>query len=374
MPRQGFERFAGFHRPRVRARLRRRWRSAGSTTRSRTTARCIEMGDAPSRYTATVGCGTYLPRVALAELLMQIGRRRRRRASCSTACLNEHPGLLRHRAPLRDGAAAQRAPTPTPSSPRSRSGSPCSPPPSGSCSGTALYECGASEQAERQFRLVLERQPHSAQSRVALGETLLSLAPLRRGRRARPRKCPTTTRLRQSPAAPSCSAGSSAARHRRREDRVVPRASAQACRLPSASCSRAGPPAGAASRSSASCRLAGIALLEVILEALLRVQEFKAFEMLVPLLERSELRQREQRELLGAMYLRRGFLQSAAKEWMAVCALQPDPRALVGLARVSLAHGLPDDAVVFATEALALEPGNVDAGAIAASARQAAAA
>ena len=74
------------------------------------------------------------------------------------------------------------------------------------------------------------------------------------------------------------------------------------------------------------------------------------------------------------MYLRRGFLQSAAKEWMDVCAAAPDPRALVGLARVALAHGLPDDAVVFATEALALEPGNLDASAIAVSARQAAAA
>src|SRR5581483_4111105 len=31
---------------------------------------CMEMGDAPSRYTATVGCGTYLPRIALAELAL----------------------------------------------------------------------------------------------------------------------------------------------------------------------------------------------------------------------------------------------------------------------------------------------------------------
>ena len=49
-------------------------------------------------------------------------------------------------------------------------------------------------------------------------------------------------------------------------------------------------------------------------------------------------------------------------------------RALVGLARVALAHGLPDDAMVFATEALALEPGNADASAILSSGRHAAAA
>ena len=30
--------------------------------------RCIQMGDAPSKYTATEGCGTYLPRISLAEI------------------------------------------------------------------------------------------------------------------------------------------------------------------------------------------------------------------------------------------------------------------------------------------------------------------
>ena len=100
-----------------------------------------------------------------------------------------------------------------------------------------------------------------------------------------------------------------------------------------------------------------LALLSTILEALLRVQEFKAFETLVPLLEQSQLPRREQRELLASMYLRRGFLASAAQEWMDVCAEQPDCRALVGLARVAVGHGLPEDAAVFASEALALEPG-----------------
>ena len=40
--------------------------------------------------------------------------------------------------------------------------------------GTALYEAGAAQAAEGQFRLVLERQPHSSRARVALGEALLS--------------------------------------------------------------------------------------------------------------------------------------------------------------------------------------------------------
>jgi hypothetical protein len=61
------------------------------------------------------------------------------------------------------------------------------------------------------------------------------------------------------------------------------------------------------------------------------------------------------------MYLRFGFLQSAAREWMAVCEDAPDPRALVGLARVALAHGQPADASTFAAHALALDPNSMAA-------------
>ncbi len=49
--------------------------------------RCIEMGDAPRRYTATLGSGSYLPRLQLAELRRSQRRTRRRRLGCSsTAC------------------------------------------------------------------------------------------------------------------------------------------------------------------------------------------------------------------------------------------------------------------------------------------------
>jgi hypothetical protein len=96
--------------------------------------------------------------------------------------------------------------------------------------------------------------------------------------------------------------------------------------------------------------------LATILEALLQVQEFKAFEVAVALLNRSELPRREQHELLGAVYLRRGFLASAAEEWMAVCNEQPDARALLGLAQVAVGHGLVQDAMTFAAEALKLDP------------------
>ena len=54
--------------------------------------RCIEMGDAPSRYGPTVGSGTFLPRIALAELHLQRGELEAARELLDW-CVTEHPGL-----------------------------------------------------------------------------------------------------------------------------------------------------------------------------------------------------------------------------------------------------------------------------------------
>jgi tetratricopeptide (TPR) repeat protein len=101
-----------------------------------------------------------------------------------------------------------------------------------------------------------------------------------------------------------------------------------------------------------------IPLLEVTLEALLRVQDFEVFELLLGLLERTTLDKREQRQLLAEMYLRRGFLASAAEEWMAICQEQPDVRALLGLGQIAQAQGMSQEAIDFAAAALAHEPEN----------------
>ena len=68
------------------ARARRRRRRA-----ARCYERCIEMGDAPSRYTATVGMGTFLPTIALAELHARARRDRPRPSRCSSAASASTP-------------------------------------------------------------------------------------------------------------------------------------------------------------------------------------------------------------------------------------------------------------------------------------------
>jgi hypothetical protein len=92
------------------------------------------------------------------------------------------------------------------------------------------------------------------------------------------------------------------------------------------------------------------------LEALLRVQEFQAFGVLAGVAERIALPLRQRRELMARMYLRRGFLESAADEWIAAVQEAPDAAAFVGLSQVALARGLDEDARMFADEALRLDP------------------
>jgi hypothetical protein len=102
-----------------------------------------------------------------------------------------------------------------------------------------------------------------------------------------------------------------------------------------------------------------------MLEALLRVEAFDAFGALLPVAERLQLPWRERREALATMYLRRGFLESAADEWIAVCQTAgPDARALAGLAHVAYLRDMGEDARLFAEEALGLDASNPTARAI----------
>jgi len=67
------------------------------------------------------------------------------------------------------------------------------------------------------------------------------------------------------------------------------------------------------------------------------------------------------REVLARMYLRRGYIDSAADEWLASANEQPSARAFVGLAQVAVARELAEDAVVFAQHALTLDPASGEA-------------
>lgn len=319
--------------------------------------RCIEMGDAPGGYTATVGTGTYRPTISLAEI--HSGRGDHAAAvALLDPCLQQHPDFFGIVLPLASAMLADGA-EPDAVVARVEQHVGDLSPTFRYLLATALYEQGEATAAERQYRLLLERQPSNGSARVALAEALLSqrrwedaaaeAAALPDGEphAAAARRSELFGRLAGGDAA-GAAAALAAARELEpgdrelfsawialasgREQRVAP--------LPEAS----------------------VPLLVVTLEALLRVEEVDLFGQLVVLMERMPLAPRERRELLADMYLRRGYLASAAEEWMAVCSDDPgDVRALVGIAQAAAAQGMTEEALDFAREAHAIDPDDVRA-------------
>jgi tetratricopeptide (TPR) repeat protein len=334
--------------------------------------RCIEMGDAPRRYTATVGSGSYLPRLYLADLRRARGEHEQA-AELLEQCLREHPeftgsvlpyasALLAAGAEADAVVAALERHLPDPS------------PAALFMLGTALFEGGATAAAETQFRAVLARHPHSSRARVALGEALLAQ------RRYADAASVAAELSSDDPLAVIACRTELFARIAGADGRAGPTIEAALERARAAAM-----PAGeidlftawhelaSGGESAIALSAEAVPLLAVMLEALLRVQEFELFEVLLGLLARTPLRARERRELLAEMYLRRGFAASAAEEWMAVCSEQPDADALLGLARVAAVRGMPREASEFAAAALSHEPENRAAASLLSEAQAAAA-
>jgi tetratricopeptide (TPR) repeat protein len=349
--------------------------------------RCIEMGDAASRYTSTLGSGTYLPSIHLAEL-------RRARGEDDAAiellerCLREHPRFVGSVLPYASALLASGAQAAAVVE-KLEQQLPDLPPAARFMLATALYEGGATAAAETQFRAVLARQPHSSRARVALGEALL--AQRRYGEAADVASGlagddPLAVIARRSELFARLAGGDADGAQRALESaraagmpgseldlfatwRALAAAAATA---PEQAMALREPVATSPSLSEATApplSEQAVAPLEVMLEALLRVHDFEGFEVLLGALKHTPLEPRERRELLAEMYLRRGFAASAAQEWMAVCEQEPDVRALVGLARVAAIRGMPHEAGDFAAAALARDPDNALAASLLSQAR-----
>jgi tetratricopeptide (TPR) repeat protein len=323
---------------------------------------CIAMGDAPTRYGPHLGVGTYLPRLALAELAVADGRAADA-LELLRWCAAEHPEFAGAMRPfiallLASGAAAGDA-----IAELERLAGELTPAVRYEVA-EALHGAGEPAAAEEQFRQVLASKPTSCAARIGLAEALLSQ-----------RRYGEVAAL-----AAEVPAGDELAASARRTEliaRILDKDNGRARSLLAAAAAAglaaeelevfagwemlvSGAPAPALAATVAP-------VLTVLMDVLLRIGDYKAFEVFVGLLHASRVPPREQRELLARLYLKRGFLQSAAKEWMDVCAVAPDDRALVGLARVAAAHGLPEDAQTFAAEALALNPRSAEARALAGS-------
>ena len=222
--------------------------------------------------------------------------------------------------------------------------------------GTALYERGFAAEAEEQFRDVVKAQPHSGPARAALVESLLYQR----------RYAEAAAEAKQVPPDDPIAAtvvrselfALLLARDLDATPAAIERAHLAGLAPHDISLYSAWLAQQRGDRSVAAIPAAAVPLLELMLESLLRVQDFENFELLAALYQQTPLPERERRERLAQMYLRRGFVKSAAREWLAVCEDKPDVHALVGLTHVALASGQPANAQVFAAQALALDPTN----------------
>ncbi|HEV7751470.1 MAG TPA: glycosyltransferase [Baekduia sp.] len=311
--------------------------------------RCIAMGDAPSKYSATVGAGTFHARNLLAELLIAAGRLEDAETHLAHV-LDHHPAfigavepyarvLLRRGTPAAEVAALIRLKVPDPT------------PGQRFLIAVPFYEVGAIAEAETELRGVLDAQPGAHAARVALAEALLSQGRLDEAADAAlevPADAPHGPAAARTALFARLAAGASAP--------LVDSAFAYAA---SAGLDSAALAAFAAWRGGdgAPDQVSGAAapLVATMLEALARLEDFDGFERLASVVERLTLPWREQRELLAGVYLRRGFYESAAQEWIGTVERQgPDERSMLGLAQLAELQGLHEDAQLMRDEAATL--------------------
>jgi tetratricopeptide (TPR) repeat protein len=298
---------------------------------------CLERGDAPSRYSPTAGSGSFLALVRLAEL--ERARDPERAEGLLRRCLAEHPSYLGSVLPLAAAMIARGAPAGQVIA--EIEGAVAEPTPSVRFMlATALYEAGEAAAAEPLYAAVVEAQPSNGGARLALVETLLS-----------------TRRYAEAADAAAAVADDdafavAAARSElfarvlasSASDDAITRAARRELPAPELDLFAA----WSASTPFPTLDPTVVDSLATMLEALLRVEEFEAFEALLPALAATGLPGRRRHSILAEIYLRRGYLESAADEWVASCEEDgPDVEALGGLARVATARGLTEDAEVF---------------------------
>ena len=313
--------------------------------------RCLELGDAPSRYSATVGCGTHFALVALADV-------RRAQGDLAAAeellrrCLAEHPRFLGVVEPLATVLLA-RGVVPGEVVRTLHEGVEDLSPSARFLLAVPLYEQGAIAEAEAELRGVLAARPRVHQARVALAEALLSQDRLEEAAQEAakvPAEAPCAAAAARTAAFAALAAGQQADLGQARAS-GLPEAELRAFEAWSA---------GGAADNAVPASAGPVVL--TMLDALARLERFDAFEALAGAFEAVALPWRERRELLAGVYLRRGFEQSAADEWLEVCEREgPDTRALLGLAEVARRRGLDDDAQLLTAEAHALAGGAVAA-------------
>ena len=316
--------------------------------------RAMSMGDAPAKYGAVVGSGTFMPRLALAELLLNRGEAAPARELLAW-CVARHPEFVLVAVPyltalLHDGVEPAQALA-------ELDGLSALPASVRLTLAATLRQAGANGAAEEQYRLGLSGSEQAAGARTALAELLLA--------RGAWDEAAEQARLvdAEDPFAPQAARIELCATIGRGTADEVRSALARAAATELSSAERdvfcAWSALSAGDQTVPELPISGAPLLGVILETLLGAGDGERFVALLPLLQRSRLAPREQHQLLAEMYLAHGLIDRAAQHWLTVCQEQPDARALAGLALIAQRQGMTEDVANFAAAALELDPDNL---------------
>ncbi|MSW49289.1 MAG: glycosyltransferase, partial [Actinobacteria bacterium] len=304
--------------------------------------RCLVMGDAPPAYLPSTGVGGHLAARSLARILAARGEHDEAEALLEDV-LRRSPQQVRAAETLAELLRARGVPGDVVLA-RIAACAPGMLPTGRHLVAAALHRSGAVEEAETELRAVLAARPGYDAARLELVRLLL-LADRLPEAADEALRVPAGSRL--EPDALRNAAFARLADGAPVHDVLARTADA----LPGAEHAlflawAGGSPALAPAAAESALTM---------LNALARMERFEAFEALVGVFERLGLPWRRRRELLAQVYLRRGFLQSAAEEWMRVVDRDgPDADALRGLAIVAARMGLEEDAATFLADAEAL--------------------
>lgn len=316
--------------------------------------RCLELGDAPAIYSPTIGCGSYLAELRLAqvELAEGHGDAAIERFAAVREQNPEYLGLIDPYATTllaRGDSPAEVLSTLTSGHDLSPSG--------WFMVGVNFQERGHLPQAEAAFRGALERRPAFDQARVALADALLVQGRVREAL-LEAEQVPIDVRV-----------GGAALR-----TALFARLALEDPQLDAGLAPLAAQLAASTLDAKAQQVLAALVArrlgtpppvlgpqhvdeLTALMDALLRIGAADAFAEAVDVLAATGTDRRGQHEILATLFLVRGLTDLAADEWIAaVQESGADAAAFAGLAEVARLQGLPDDARTLATESLALDP------------------
>ncbi|MFT4034426.1 MAG: glycosyltransferase [Patulibacter sp.] len=315
---------------------------------------CLELGDASAQYSPTVGCGTYLAQLRLAQLDAQQGKIDDAVARYA-AVRAQHPEYLALVDPY-VGVLLTRGDSPDEVLGALTDGHDLSP--SGwFMVGANFQERGYLPQAEAAFRGALERRATFDQARVALADALLMQGRIAEAL-AEVEQVPADVRV--GGAALRTAIFSRLALEDAAFDDGLAALVAQLDQSSLPLVAREVLRAWVARRQGTELPWLGqehVAELKRLMDATLRLGAADAFAELVDVLAATHMRRRQQREVLATLLLVRGLTELAADEWVqAVQEDGPDADAFAGLAEVARLRGFLEDARTLAVEALALEP------------------